>query len=94
MSEHLLFDKLFDKLESLGEDIGDLKGSHKELKTEICTIKEHIQESKAEDAKQNEAIADCHKRHDKIEGALKFGAWVVGIFGISAAYKLAKEVFG
>lgn len=93
MSDQLMFDRLFDKLENLGEDIGELKESHIEIKTKITNIEDAVKESKEKDKEQDEAIQSCHTRHDKIEGALKFGAWVVGIIGITGAYKLAKDIF-
>lgn len=74
------------------EHLSDLKESHMETKTEVTWIKEALVENKRKDDEQDEAINNCHKRHDKIEGALKFGMWVVGLTGLTGAYKLLKEL--
>lgn len=92
MSEQLAFDRLFDKLDSLGEDIGDLKESHVEIKTQISYINDTLADNKETDKRQDEELKKCHERHDKIEGALKFGGWILAGLGLTGVFKMAKEM--
>lgn len=73
------------------EHINDIKESHAETKTEITWIKDSLEANKTKDEEQDKVINDCHKRHDKIEGALKFGAWVIGAVGVVGAYKMLRD---
>ena len=86
MSDHLLFDKLFDKLEAMDDKIDDIHTKVEVVDTKLGNVMDQVNNEKT-------GLAASHSRHDKIEGAIKLGTWVLGSIGVIGAAKFLKESF-
>ena len=86
MSDHLLFDKLFDKLEAMDDKIDDIHTKVEVVDTKLGSVMTQVNH-------ETKGLSAAHSRQDKIEGALKLGAWVLTGLGLTGAAKLLKESF-
>lgn len=76
------------------KSLEDLKGDNREIKTSMEFIKGEITEIKSVNKDQSNRIEECHSRHDKIEGSISLGKYIVGALGLGTVVKWFHDNFG